>query len=186
MRLPLLAAVAALAVSAVAAPASTVNLGTPTSDPVVYADANSTNALNYAEQTPGRVGQPAPYVSSPGNGPGYVDLFFYNPASGGAFFEYRLDGIATGTTTHPVIGGDTIHAGFGVGFSDPARPASRSEQVYASQFVDVRLALGGERDWDFGWTRFEVGAVPLPAGLPLMLAAIAALGLAGRAAARRS
>lgn len=118
---------------------------------------NSTNALNYAQQVPGREGQVAPYVYFSANGPGYVTLDFVNHGPGLAFFETRIDGVQTGATAHPVVPGDTIHAG---GTSVASGTGDIGKQFSAAEYVDIRLALGGERDWDFDWTRFYV--VPLP------------------------
>jgi hypothetical protein len=120
---------------------------------------NSANALNYAQQTPGRVGQVAPFVLFDSATYGSVTLNFNNGATGLAFFEIRIDGIQTGSTVHPVVSGDTIHTG-GVGVSSGTLGFLKT--INAASTVDVRLALGGERDWDFDWVRFEVAPVPEP------------------------
>ena len=139
---------------------------------------NSTNELNYLSQAPGRVGQVAPHVLFDSNDVGEVTLAFNNGASGLAFFEIRIDGIATGATSHPVVIGDTIHTG-GVGVASGVLNDVRS--FTAASTVEVRLALGAERDWDFDWTSFSVAtAVPEPASVGLAL-----FGLMGVAAARR-
>ncbi|MCB1704561.1 MAG: PEP-CTERM sorting domain-containing protein [Halioglobus sp.] len=135
---------------------------------------NSTNALNYAQQTPGRVGQLAPYVIFNSTGFGSVTLDFSNLANGLAFFETRIDDIATGATSHPVVSGDTIHTG---GTSVASGTALFQKTFFATSYVDIRLALGAERDWDFDWVRFEV---PVPGTLALF-----SLGLVGLAFRRR-
>lgn len=114
---------------------------------------NSTNALNEAKQVPGRVGQIAPYVIFKGAGVGEVTLEFHNMGPGLAFFEVRIDGVATGATVHPVVTGSTIHTG-GQSVTKETSPIERT--FSAATTVDIRLALGGERDWDFDWTRFYV------------------------------
>ena len=66
---------------------------------------NSTNALNYAPQVPGKLGVVVPYVYFVSNGPGTVTLQFVNESNSLAFFEYRLDGVQIGTDSHPIVGG---------------------------------------------------------------------------------
>ena len=137
---------------------------------------NSTNLLNYTLQTPTRVGQVAPFVLFVSNAPGQVTLSFSNGAAGLAFFEVRIDGVATGVNAHPVVSGDTIHTG---GQSISSGTLGFEQTFFATSTVEIRLALGGERDWDFDWTSFAVG-VPEPAALALL-----GLGLLGIGVARR-
>jgi len=151
----------------------------PTGDPVGNAfgwTPNSTNLLNFDKLVPGREGQTAPYVIFVANALGEVTLEFNNGGPGLAFFEIRLDGIATGTTGHPVVAGDTIHSG-GVGVSSGLLEL---RTFFATSTVDVRLALGGERDWDFDWTRFEVGRVSVPEPASMGLALVGLMGMAAR------
>ena len=91
--------------------------------------------------------------------------------------EVRLGGVQAGATAHPVVVGDTIHTG---GKAVSTGSTLLAQIFGAAQFVDIRLALGGERDWDFDWTRFEVQAVPLPGALVLLVSAIAGVGFVGR------
>jgi hypothetical protein len=109
-----------------------------------------------------------------------VTLDFHNLGPGLAFFETRIDDIATGTNAHPVVVGDTIHSG---GTAVSSGNVNLGKVFMATNYVDIRLALGGERDWDFDWVRFEVLPpvdVPLPSTLLLM-----GLGMIGMATARR-
>lgn len=138
----------------------------------------STNALNFAKQVPLHIGQNAPYVLFVSNTAGSVTLDFVNLAPGLAFFETRIDDIATGATPHPVVIGDTIHTG---GTSVASGTSSLQKTFTANDYVDIRLALGGERDWDFDWVRFQVASVPEPGTL-----AILGLGLVGLAFVRRT
>ncbi|PWJ12106.1 VPLPA-CTERM sorting domain-containing protein [Jannaschia seohaensis] len=160
-----------------AAAAATIT-GTPSADPSPGWAPNSTNLLNSLSQTPGRVGQVAPHVLLSSTGIGSVTLDFFNLGSAGlAFFEIRYDGVQTGTTAHPVVPNDTIHTG---GIAVSAGTSGLGLTFFANETVDVRLALGGERDFDFDWTTFNVAPVPVPAALPLLLAGIGALGLVAR------
>jgi hypothetical protein len=107
-----------------------------------------------------------PHVNQVSTRPGTVTLEFVNETNSLAFFEYRIDGATVGTTPHPVVHGDVIHPGICVdGRKPPACTPPRPviETFSADSIVEVRLALGGERDWDFDWTRFEVGPVVGPA-----------------------
>jgi hypothetical protein len=101
-----------------------------------------------------------PHVNEVSKGPGTVTLEFVNATNSLAFFEYRIDGATVGTTTHPVVDGDVIHPGVCVDGRNAsicsAGPVER--EFSATATVEVRLALGGERDWDFDWTTFTVGA----------------------------
>jgi hypothetical protein len=143
---------------------------------------NSTNALNYAQQTPGKEGQVTPFVIFHDMKPGELTLSFSNGAPGLAYFETRINGVQTGANPHPVVIGDTIHNG-STGVGSGTLAFLRTFFVDEGGIVEIRLALGGERDWDFDWVGWEVAAVPVPAALPLLLGA---LGLMGFAARRKS
>lgn len=157
-RQPIITLVAAVVLSiAMVGVAAAQGTGEPLSHGAWTPSGSSTNALNYAKQVPVRPGQSAPYVLFNSNGPGTLTLDFYNHAPGLAAFEYRIDGEQAGTTEHPVVGApDTIHPIVAV--------ATQTEELgrtfNATSYVDIRLALGGERDWDFDWVRFTV--LPLP------------------------
>ena len=147
---------------------------------------NSTNALNFESQVPGREGQDAPHVLLNSTGVGFVTLDFFNETNSLAFFEVRIDGQQTGTTEHPVVNGDTIHTdGVALDNRSSADPqVSFLEETFnVMKYVDIRLALGGERDWDFDWVRFnaeEAEPVPAPATLGLMAAGLIAIGVLRR------
>ncbi len=95
-----------------------------------------------------------PYVAETASGAGWVTLAFYNPHSYGAFFEYRVDGhVLTSGTAHSVVDGDVIYPGVGLANSGSS-PTYKT--FYAYETVEVRLALGAERDTDFDWTTFDV------------------------------
>ena len=65
---------------------------------------------------------------------------------------------------HPVVIGDVIHATVCVdGRTTPVCDTSPVTQTFtATSTVEVRLALGGERNWDFDWTPFNVGQPEAP------------------------
>jgi hypothetical protein len=100
-----------------------------------------------------------PHVDFVSRGPGSVTLRFVNDTDSLAYFEYRIDGQTVGTTPHPVVVGDVIHPGVCVdGRTAPVCAAGPVTMTFsATSTVEVRLALGGERDWDFDWTPFIVG-----------------------------
>jgi hypothetical protein len=142
--------VAAVATSlAVAAACAVV-----TAIPAAAYDFPSTNDANRAAGLP--------HVNQVSTGPGNVTLQFVNPRNAVVSFEYRIDGRTVGSTPHPVVIGDVIHPGVCVdGRPTPAPGCSAGVTVRtlpANATVEVRLALGGERDWDFDWTPFAVGA----------------------------
>lgn len=100
-----------------------------------------------------------PHVNFVSNDVGEVTLEFVNDTNSLAFFEYRIDGQTVGTTNHPVVIGDGIYPGVCVdGRANPVCGNGNPElrTFSASQTVEVRLALGGERDWDFDWVTFNV------------------------------
>ena len=141
--------ITAVAVSLLLAVGAVVAAASPAS---AY-DFPSTNDANRAANLP--------HVNLVSTGPGTVTLEFVNPRNTIVAFEYRLDGQTVGTTPHPVVDGDVIHPNVCVdGRSTPAVGCAADSTVRtfsASLTVEVRLALGGERDWDFDWTPFAVG-----------------------------
>lgn len=85
-----------------------------------------------------------------------VTLEFVNDTNSLAFFEVRIDGeVRTGGTSHPVVAGDFVYPGVSVDGRGVATPVVVTTTFEASETVEVRLALGGERDWDFDWVTFE-------------------------------
>lgn len=119
------------------------------------------------------------YVELIDSGPGYVELRFV-ATSWPSWFEYRIDDVSPSSgTAHPTIAGEFIHPNVAVS------AGNSTTRIFSGSFVDIRSAFGPERDWDFDWTRFNIPAVapvPLPAGLPLL---VAGLGLFGVLRVRR-
>ena len=100
-----------------------------------------------------------PHVNLVQAGIGFVDLEFVNETNSLAFFEYRIDGqVLTSGDPHPVVVGDFIYEGVCVdGRAAPVCDAGPvATTIEAASTVEVRLALGGERDWDFDWVTFDV------------------------------
>ncbi len=93
---------------------------------------------------------------------GQVTFTFVNETNSLAFFEVRIDGeVLTSGNAHDVITGDFVYPGVCVDNRAGTtvcggQQSSKTMTFAAGQTVDVRLALGGERDWDFDWTRFYV------------------------------
>jgi len=111
----------------------------------------STNDINRANGHP--------HVNFVNNDVGEATLEFVNNTNSLAFYEYRIDGaVLTSGTAHPVVTGDFIYPGICVD-NRSAPVCDGTPQVHtftADEFIEVRLALGGERDWDFDWTQFDV------------------------------
>jgi len=98
-----------------------------------------------------------PHVNFVSNDIGEVTLEFVNDTNSFAFFEYRIDGqVLTSGTAHPVVMGEFIYPGVSVDGRGIAEPVIVTRTFSASSTVEVRLALGGERDWDFDWVTFDV------------------------------
>lgn len=106
-----------------------------------------------------------PHVNLVEQGPGTVTLEFVNPTYVLEHFEHRIDGVVAGTSPHLVIEGDVIYPGVCVDGRVPAACSAGPvvQARTANSTVEVRLALGDERDWDFDWTTFTVGPMT-PAG----------------------
>lgn len=97
-----------------------------------------------------------PHVNLVASGIGFVSLEFVNDTNSLAFFEYRIDGeILASGSAHPVVTGDFIYEGVSVDSRDIAAPVHVFRTFEATSTVEVRLALGGERDWDFDWVTFQ-------------------------------
>lgn len=99
-----------------------------------------------------------PYVDEVDDDNCEVTLEFVNDTNSLAYFEYRIDGEVPEETygPHPVISGDVIYPGVTVDGRGEPDPVAEIRAFTASSTVEVRLALGGERDWDFDWTTFTV------------------------------
>jgi hypothetical protein len=130
---------------------------------MILAPTGSAGAAQYVFPSTNEANRDAglPHVNEVSKGPGTVTLEFVNPTGALAFFEYRIDGKREGTQRHPVVQGDVIHPGVcvegDVDFAPPCEPDVIVRTFSAKATVEVRLALGDERDWDFDWTEFAVG-----------------------------
>lgn len=109
----------------------------------------STNDYNAAHNLP--------YVRQVSADVGQVTLEFVNDTVALEYFEYRIDGLVlTSGNAHPVVTGDFEYPGVLVDSRYTADPVIVSQTFSARRTVEVRLALGGERDWDFDWVTFYV------------------------------
>lgn len=113
----------------------------------------STNDLN---RTNGR-----PHVNLIEAGVGYVTLEFVNDTNSLAYFEVVKDGQPlTEGTAHPnprpwIMPGEVIQEGVSVDGRNISEPVIVVVTFNVSSTVAVRLALGGERDWDFDWVTYN-------------------------------
>jgi len=113
----------------------------------------STNEWNKNGQNPYHPGEIGPHVNLVETGVGYVTLEFVNPQNYWICFEYRSDGD---------IGQYINHIHYSPCIDDDLYPYvcllnnKTNKTISAVQFVEVRSMFGAERDWDFGWTKFDV------------------------------
>ena len=113
----------------------------------------STNAANQVNGHPS-VAQKSAEV-------GQTTLTFTNDTNSLAAYETRIDGVVlTSGTGHPVVTGDFINSVTVVDGRGISVPVLLDKVFSALSLVEVRLALGGERDWDFDWTPFSVPSAP--------------------------
>ena len=97
-----------------------------------------------------------------------VTLKFVNVTNSRAQFEYRIDGEADNQfpayfqefigVDHPVVGGlvyPQITLDNRSSAVSPLVGTTTIETFAVDSLIEVRLALGGERDWDFDWVSFE-------------------------------
>ncbi|OQA67573.1 MAG: hypothetical protein BWY36_00676 [Candidatus Diapherotrites archaeon ADurb.Bin253] len=146
---------------------------------VMAYDFPSTNEDNKAGTNPARPGVVGPHVNLVEASTGQVTLEFVMPHDYAACFEYRSDGELSQygeIYAHPVIIGDWWYY-----YKCIDSSTSPFTQTFdADEYVEVRLAVGAERDWDFDWTKFEVlpnVIVPEFGAIVAMLTALGALGV---------
>jgi len=123
---------------------------------MIVAPAGSAAAYDFPSTNDDNRAAGLPHVNELSKGPGTVTLEFVNDTNSLTFFEYRIDGEIVPGTNHPVVTGDPIYPGISVDCRGIAVPCVVEETFFADATVEVRLALGGERDWDFDWTEFTV------------------------------
>ena len=100
---------------------------------------------------------------------GEVTLKFVNPEPYNVNFETRLDGVVLlAGTPHALMAGDFTYPNYTL--------AGLTEIIMTftvNGYIEIRSALGPERDGDFDWTRFDAIPVPLPGALLLFGSALA-------------
>lgn len=121
----------------------------------------SSNLQNKLSQAPLRLGQAAPHVNfvSADAVEETITLEFINPANTNMalYFERRIDGnVLTSGTPHynpfPYIcEGEVVYPSTKVD-----NGTTTTLTFDAKERIEIRLAYGGERDWDFDWTTFYV------------------------------
>ena len=118
---------------------------------------NSTNELNKAKLTPGRVGQDSPYVElvSADATTKTITLRFVNPLTSISGFEVRKDGAAPDPLRFPHFNPWLPDYYFSTVWSS-TNPITLEKSYIVNDYLEVRRTFGGERDWDFDWTLFEL------------------------------
>ncbi|MBN2203169.1 MAG: hypothetical protein JW700_03215 [Candidatus Aenigmarchaeota archaeon] len=122
----------------------------PSSGNYVFPSTNEDNKNGENVYRPGVIG---PHVNLVSAGLGEVTLQFVNPNKYLACFEYMTDGgdpsqIQVDENYHPDVTDMYPYVCLTNDVTEMIIPAS--------EFVEVRSIFGGERDWDFDWTRFYV------------------------------
>jgi hypothetical protein len=116
----------------------------------------STNELNRDGENPLQSGV-GPHVNLVEAGVGYVTLEFVNPRDYWACFEYRTDMDESQAISEDHFNpwlDDALYPYYCLNAGVTGE--TRTETFYAQEVVEVRLAFGAERDWDFDWTPFLV------------------------------
>jgi hypothetical protein len=116
----------------------------------------STNEQNKTGTNPVRTGV-GPHVNVLNTDIGEITLEFVMPYTYSACFEYRVDGETSqygDIYPHPVIIGDYWY------YYKCINNETWQKTFYGEDYVEVRLAVGAERDWDFDWTKFDFGKIP--------------------------
>lgn len=126
--------------------------------PYIYPSTNEKNKTGTNSLQPGEVG---PHVNVVNDDiPGEITLAFVNPKNYVACFEYRTDGDLSqdvGTSNpNPAVADRYPHL--------CVTNSTIEQTFYASDYIEVRSNFGGERNWDFNWTSFDVlpPAAPVP------------------------
>jgi hypothetical protein len=112
----------------------------------------STNELNKKGENP-HINGVGPHFNIVGVGEGYVEVEFNMPHSYNACFGYRSDGDIS-----QAISDEHYYWGLDDDLYPYTCVNSGTETVtlYATQYVEIRLTHGAERNWDFNWTKIYV------------------------------
>lgn len=100
------------------------------------------------------------HVNEQSVGLGEVTLQFVGPRNFYSCFEYRTDG-DTSQMTSPTNYNTEITDGLYPYLCVKNNSSVRT--FHASEYVEVRLSFGAEKDERFAWTRFDVIPMPVPA-----------------------
>ncbi|MFN3188578.1 MAG: hypothetical protein ACK42D_03515 [Candidatus Paceibacteria bacterium] len=167
--------------------ATSTDVGSPATIQVIVEEPAQATLDNFPSTNSENRDANRPHVNFVSATPDSITLEFRNDTNSQAFFEIRTDGVVA-DSSRPLhynpckIGNEPLNSA-----CNGLRYLSEDERYYAggvsvdnrtnqgaaatstvvmtfsaTDTIEVRLALGGERSWDFNWVQFDVTEPPAP------------------------